>query len=58
MIPIRLLSDVNGKICRTVKLKILPNSVLILMDELDLSMRAMPIWVDHSARAISSGLAA
>ena len=58
MIPMRLLSDEKGKICRTVKLRIFPNSVLSLMDALDRSMRAMPMEVDHSASAISSGLAA
>jgi hypothetical protein len=41
-----------------VKLKIFPASVFNLMDELDRSMRARPIDVDHWASAISSGLAA
>lgn len=58
MIPIRLASDVKGKICMIVKLITLPESVLSFIDELDLSMRANPIFVVHSTRAISSGLAA
>jgi hypothetical protein len=58
MMPILLLSDVKGKICKMVKLRILPASVFSLIDLSDRSMRARPMDVDHSTNAISSGLAA
>ena len=59
MIPIRLLSEVNGKIWRISKTKSFSAATALkVMSAFVLSTKARPIDSAHSVKAISSGLAA